>query len=258
MTAMGRRTKSLISCALLIAGAGLGSAMGQSVGPVNVAPVLPVPAYPEVGAGVYVPPTSSSTGPGLRGSAGAGSGSSLGGGSGSSALSELESQSYGSAAINAASQAGISADAMADTALVESGFQNVGDGNGTTTATGPWQVTTSTFNYMNQKYDLGYSASDISNPSDEAVVAAYTMNDYAQQVEAETRSPPTIVQTYGAYVFGPGYGGEIASAPASEPLATIVPASELVNNGMSNWTVGQFYSTEAAKMGSSAYSSVFS
>lgn len=255
---MKRRTKSLIGCALVVAGTGLGSAMAQTVGPVNVTPVLPVPTYPEVGVGVYVPPTSSSTGSGFGGGTGTGSGSSLSSGSGGNALSELESQSYGTAAIDAASQAGVSADAMADTALVESDFQNVGDANGTTTATGPWQVTTSTFNYINQKYNLGYSTSDISNPSDEAVVAAYTMNDYAQQVEAETNSPPTIIQTYGAYVFGPGFGGEIASAPASQPLSTIVPANELANNGMSNWTVGQFYATEAAKMGSSAYSSVFS
>ena len=231
-------------------------ALAQQVGPVTEAPVLPVPEYPEVGVGVYVPPISSDTGTGTT--SGAGTGSPAGTGSEGSALSTLQSQSYGSAAVQAGDQAGVSANAMADIALVESDFQNVGDANGTTDATGPWQVLPSTFNYINQKYDLGLSSSDINNPADEAVVGAYTMKDYASEVGGITGTSPTIVQTYGAYVFGPVAGSQMAGASTSTPLSEYVSSTALGNNGMSGWTVGEFYSTEAAKMGSSAYDPVLS
>jgi hypothetical protein len=252
------RTALLISSSLRLALAvgGAGDGLAQTVGPVMNAPQFVNPQYPEVGIGVYVaPPASTSTtgdtssGDGSSGSTSAASGS---------ALSTLESEEYGSAAVADARNLNEDPNALADFASVESNFQNIGDTSGTSSATGPWQVTQGTFNYINQEYGLGLSASDITNPTDEAEVAAYTIDNYAQQVETATGAPPTVVQTYGAYEFGPGYGSQIATAPATEPLSDIVPASFLSNNNIpASTTVGQYYTEESAKLGTTASNSVF-
>lgn len=71
---------------------------------------------------------------------------------------------------------------------------------------------------------------------------------------SQTGVPATVVQTYGAYVFGPTAGADMADASDNEPLSSYVSAKALANNNMTGWTVGQFYSTEAAKIGSTASS----
>lgn len=254
---MGRIERFPVGAMVALTGLITGGIAYGQIGPVMPAPRMVVPQYPEVGIGIYVSPSASSGGGGVSGQASGSTGTSSPTGpavTGGSALAELESTSYGQQAVAAAEAAGIDPNELAAFALVESNFQNVGDASGTTSATGPWQVTQGTFNSINQKYGLGFSPSDITNPADEAVVAAYTIQDYAQSVSNITGSPATGVQTYGAYVFGPLYGGSMAAAPPSTPLSQIVPASELANNNMQGWTVGQFYSTEGRKLGSPANS----
>jgi hypothetical protein len=241
---------------LVLAAGGAGNGLAQSVGPVMNAPQFVKPQYAEVGIGVYVAPPAStattgdtSSGDGSSGSTAAANGSSL---------STLESEDYGSAAVADATNLNEDPNAMADFASVESNFENIGDAGGTTSATGPWQVTQGTFNYINQLYGLGLSPGDINNPTDEAEVAAYTIDNYAQQVETATNAPPTIVQTYGAYELGPEYGADIASAPSSVTLGSIVPASYLANNNIPpSTTVGQYYAEESAKLGATANNPVF-
>jgi hypothetical protein len=246
------RSAVIFGLALAVGGAGIG--LAQSAGPVMNSPMFVNPQYPEVGIGVYVAPPASSTGSGGT-SGGSGSTGATGGGSN---IDDLEAQSYGQAAITAANNLNLDPNALADYASVESGFQNIGDTGGTTSATGPWQVTQGTFNYINQQYGLGYSPTDITNPDDEAVVAAYTIQNYAQQVQTATGSPPTIVQTYGAYEFGPMYGADIATASSSQLLSSIVPASYLSNNNISSsTTVGQYYANESTKLGGTANNAVF-
>lgn len=250
-------TSSALGLALAVGGAGRG--LAQSAGPVMNSPQFVNPQYPEVGIGVYVaPPASTATGGGSStGSSDFGTGSD-GTTTDGSNLSELEAQSYGQSAVTAAQNLNLDPNALADIASVESNFENVGDAGGTTTATGPWQVTQGTFNYINQEYGLGYSASDINNPDDEAVVASYTIQNYAQQLQNLTGSPPTIAQTYGSYEFGPEYGNALATAPSSATLGSIVPASYLSNNNIpASTTVGQYYAQESAKLGTTASNSVF-
>jgi hypothetical protein len=247
----------LISSALglALAAGGAGNGVAQSAGPVMNAPQFVNPQYPEVGIGVYVaPPASTETTEG--GSTGSSGSTGTTGDDGN--VSELESQSYGQAAITAAQNLNIDPNALADIASVESNFQNVGNAGGTTSATGPWQVTQGTFNYINQEYGLGYSASDITNPDDEAVVASYAVQNYAQQLQNLTGSPPTILQTYASWEMGPANGNAMATAPSSELLSNIVPASFLSNNNIpASTTVGQYYTEESAKLGTTASNSVF-
>jgi hypothetical protein len=117
------------------------------------APQFVKPQYAEVGIGVYVAPPASTATSGDT-SSGDGSSGSTAVANGSS-LSTLESEDYGSAAVADATNLNEDPNAMADFASVESNFENIGDAGGTTSATGPWQVTQGTFNYINQLYGLG-------------------------------------------------------------------------------------------------------
>ena len=58
-------------------------------------------------------------------------------------------------------------------------FQNIPTANGSSSATGPWQITTGTCNSTVARYGLGYSASDINDPAAQATVASYIIRDTA-------------------------------------------------------------------------------
>ena len=105
---------------------------------------------------------------------------------------------------------------------------------------------------------FGYSASDITNPTAQAAVASYIIKDYASTVSQATGQPATVLQTYGAYVFGPTPGSRIATADPSAPLSSYVSAKSLANNNMQGWTVGQFQSVMGARLGSTASTTVSS
>ncbi|MCW8309195.1 lytic transglycosylase domain-containing protein [Acidiphilium sp. PA] len=165
-------------------------------------------------------------------------------------MAELMATPYGQAALAAAQTDGLNPTTMAAIAEVESHFQNIADTSGTTSAFGPWQVESGTWQTTCQRFGLPYSLADMSNPQDEAVVAADTMVSYAQSVQAATGSPPTIDQMYGAYVFGPGVGGPLAAVQnMNEPLSQVVPAVDISNNNFQGMTVGDFYSVMNQRMG---------
>jgi len=228
--------------------------------PVTMTGVPPqiIPSYAEVGAPTFVTPSGGGS---FMGDTGTGStGSSSGStdwtgytsGSGSSAMDAMMATSYGALAASSATQAGVTPEAMADLGQLESGFKNVGTSNGSSSATGPWQITTGTWADTIAKYNLPYTASDITNPAAQATVASYIASDYSGAVSQATGQPATVVQTYGAWVFGPVPGGKIAAADASQPLSNFVSSKALSNNNMTGWTVGQFTSTFSNKLGSSA------
>ena len=242
---------------LIMACCGVGRAGLADPSPVTSSGLPPqiVPSAPEVGVTILRMPGSgngsgvSTDGTGTT----SGGGKSTGSGSAYAALMATE---FGDAAITDAQQAGVNIDAVADIGQAESGFQNIPTANGSSSATGPWQITTGTFNEINAKYGLGYSTSDINNPTAQAAVASYIIKDYAADVSNITGQPATVLQTYGAYVFGPKYGAQIATAPASDPLSSYIPARSLANNNMQNWTVGQFQSTMTSRLGSTANATV--
>ena len=228
--------------------------------PVTMTGVPPqiIPSYAEVGAPTFVTPSGGGSfmGDTSTGSTGSSSGSTdwtgYTSGSGSSAMDSMMATSYGALAASSATQAGVTPEAMADLGQLESGFKNVGTSNGSSSATGPWQITTGTWAGEIAKYNLPYTASDITNPAAQATVASYIAKDYSNAVSNETGQPATVLQTYGAWVFGPVPGGQIATANASQPLSKFVSATALSNNNMTGWTVGQFTSTFSNKLGSSA------
>ena len=228
--------------------------------PVTMTGIPPqiIPSYAEVGAPTFVTPSGGGS---FMGDTGTGSTGSPSGstdwtgytsGSGSSAMDAMMATPYGALAASSATQAGVAPEAMADLGQLESGFRNVGTSNGSSSATGPWQITTGTWADTIAEYNLPYTASDITNPAAQATVASYIASDYSQAVSQAIGQPATVVQTYGAWVFGPVPGGKIAAADASQPLSNFVSSTALANNNMTGWTVGQFTSTFSNKLGSSA------
>lgn len=201
---------------------------GGGLGGIGAGPVLSEPAAPSAG---------------VSGPAG-------------SALAVLQASTFGDAAQAAAQQAGINVESLAGIGEIESRFQNVPTANGSSSATGPWQITTGTWNSTVARYGLGYSASDINDPAAQATVASYIIRDTAQTISNSTGQPATTAQVYAGYLFGPNNGVQIAAAQDSTPLSAIVPQSYLANNGMQNLTVGDFRSRISARLGSTANQTV--
>ena len=105
---------------------------------------------------------------------------------------------------------------------------------------------------MSQSNNLGFSSSDLTNPNAQATEAPYYLQQIASTIGAATGRPATTVQAYSGWVFGPDAGAQIANASASTPLSALVSAQSLANNGMSNWTVGDFDAAMSAKLGAVA------
>jgi len=235
-------------------------------------PAQVIPSIPEVGAPNFVTPAGAGSFMGDGGSSSSADGSTNSDGSmgtsssstdwtgysggGTAAMDAMMATPYGEAAASSATQLGLNPEAMAGLGQLESGFRNVATANGSSSATGPWQITSGTWADTVSKYNLPYTASDITNPAAQAQVASYIAKDYATAVSNKTGQPATVLQTYGAWVFGPSPGGNMARADASDPLSSFVSAKALSNNNMTGWTVGQFYSTFGNKLGSAASQTV--
>ena len=215
-------------------------------------PAQIVPTYPEAGAPTFVTPAGGSSFLGDTSDPSGSDGWGGSSGSGGSAMDAMMGTPYGTIATNAATTIGVNPETMAGLGETESGFQNVATSNGSSSATGPWQITTGTWNDTIAKYDLPYTADDITDPTAQATVAAYIAKDYATTVSDATGQPATVLQTYGAWVFGPTPGAEMATAQASVPLSNYVSSTALANNNMTGWTVGQFNSVFSNKLGSTA------
>lgn len=205
-----------------------------------------IPTTPESGAPVFAL-AGNTTGAGPAG--GSSSAPYRGNWGGGSATTTLQAQSYGASAIAAAQAAGVNPDTLAAFAQIESHFSNVG--NTTSSAEGVWQITNGTWSqYASQ---LGLSDGDRDDPTAQAKVASAIISDYASSVSRATGSAPSSAEVYGAYMFGPSAGSKLATAnDQTQPLSNFVSAQALAANHMSTWTVGQYYATVSARMGSGA------
>ena len=253
-----------LAAALLCAPAAYGQVSNPSLATTPDQPERIQPDYQERGVGGYAGPAAGSSQSGRATGLGTGGAASAGGagldtsvapgdGGQSSAMTAMLSTSYGATAVSAAAQTGVNAEGVAAIGQAESKFQNVPTANGTSAATGPWQIVPNTFLGTSQKYGLGYTAADITNPQAQAVEASYIIKDTAAAVSAATNQPASVVQTYAGYVFGPSNGAKIAAAGNDTPLSSIVPANYIANNGLaSNITVGQLNANYAARLGSAA------
>lgn len=223
-----------------------------------------VPMYPEVGITGYVGPSqtapaSSDGATPTTTSASTPAALPTGDGTPSAALSQMLGTGYGQTAVQAASQIGVNVEAVAAIGKAESNFQNIPTQLGTSAATGPWQIVPGTFLSASQKYGLGYTSADITNPQAQAVVSSYIIRDTAQTISAATGSPATIAQTWAGYVFGPTNGAKIATASSDTQLGSLLPASFLSNNGLSPAsTVGQLNQNYSNRLGSAAGQSALS
>ena len=226
-------------------------------------PAQIIPQVAEVGAPTFSTPIGSASFFGNTGTGGTSSGAFDGGGGtavtgdGGSSYQNLTAQPYGSTAISTAQQLGNNPNAIAAFGQLESGFQNVATSNGSSSATGPWQITGGTWNDYVAKYNLPYTAADRTNPDAQAVVANYIMKDYGSQVSASLGRPATVTEVYGAYVFGPTGGeGLASSSDPNEPMSNYISAKGLANNNMTGWTVGQFQNRVSSKVGTVASQTV--
>jgi hypothetical protein len=262
---MGRSWLNL-GFASLVAGISLHAFADPAPVTMNGVPAQVIPSIPEVGAPTFVTPAGSGSFMGDGGSATSTDGSTdmsssstdwtAYSGGGTPAMDAMMATPYGAAAASSATQLGLTPEAMAGLGQLESGFRNVGTANGSSSATGPWQITSGTWAGTIAKYNLPYTASDITNPAAQAQVASYIAKDYSSAVSQATQQPATVVQTYGAWVFGPSPGSKMATADPSTPLGQFVSDKALSNNNMTGWTVGQFYSTFGNKLGSAANQTV--
>ena len=159
---------------------------------------------------------------------------------------------YGVTAQTVAQRLGVTVDSVAAVGQAESGFRNVPTSNGSSSATGPWQFTIGTFQTVSNRYGLGYTAADITNPQAQATEVSYLMRDNANAISQATGQAATTLQAYGGWVFGTTPGVQIASAADNTPLTQFVSATALANNGMSSWTVGQFRQVMTNRLGSAA------
>jgi len=256
---MRRSAFRMLGIAIVCTASACPSVLAQSIGPVVSQPAMVVPVYPELGTGVVVPaPQSPYQTPQGQGSGNTGISGSSGSGNSSSAMALYEQAGYATEGEAIASQLGLNADALAGIAYAESHDTNVPDSNGSTSAYGVYQITQPTWNSIVSEYGLPYTAADMTNPADQSVVAGYILQNYSQSVGTAIHAPPTVIQSYGAWVFGAGPGSEIAAASADTPLSQYVTAQDLANNGMQGWTVGEFQQNMAQRLGGTANEPVFS
>lgn len=172
-------------------------------------------------------------------------------------LAALQQQPYGQTAVSTADKLGVNSTGVAAFAAAESDFRNIAAGNGTTSATGPWQITGGTWDSVVKQFNLPYTSADRADPNAQAVVSSYLIRSYGGATSQSLGRVATVQETYYSYVFGPAVGGKIAQADASTPLGNIVPANFLSNNGMTGWSVGNLQTFTAQRLGSSATQPIF-
>lgn len=175
----------------------------------------------------------------------------------SNVLASLQAQPYGATAIATADKLGVNSTGVAAFAAAESDFRNVQTANGSTSATGPWQITSGTWDDTVKRFSLPYTSADRSDPNAQAVVSSYLIRSYGGATSQSLGRVATVQETYYSYVYGPAVGGKIALADASSPLSNFVPADNLANNGMTGWTVGNLQDFTSRRLGPSATSPIF-
>ena len=139
------------------------------------------------------------------------------------AYNMMMSQSWGSAAANAAGAMGVSATALAATYAMESNCQNVGASGGGS-ASGAFQMISSTYTAdINGAvaYDPALAGTIVSglagqmDPTTEAYAASYELRSDALLLQSDHIDNPTVLDARAVYQFGCAAGPGVASAPDS-------------------------------------------
>ena len=96
----------------------------------------------------------------------------------------------------------------------------------------------------------------MNDPTTEAIAASGYLMQAAQSLQSAGISNPSVLQVRGYYNFGPAYGAQLAAAPDSQAIATVLSGmsqSALTANGIAaGETVGQWRASVSAKIGNAA------
>lgn len=204
--------------------------------------------------------TTSDTGAASASSAG--SSTPVTSGSGSTALDTMLAQPWGQAAVNNAQALGVNPSALAATCVVESGCQAIG---GSGNAQGAFQMMPVTYtsslntalaNNPQLASNIISGTAGMTDPATESIASSQYLLQGAQSLQANGVANPTVLDVRGYYNFGPAGGANIATASASETMASALPmysAAQLAQNGITpGETVGQWRATVAGKIGNAA------
>ena len=239
--------------------------------PVQVQPYVSEPGVPLITINPGTPNpfagvdgTGAGTGTGAETGEGGTSGGTVGD---STALSTMMGTDWGSAAIANAQSVGVNPSALAATCVLESGCQNVS----TSGAQGVFQMFPAAFNEGLQTAlaanpalasQIVQGSAGMNDPTTEAIAASGYLMQAAQSLQSAGISDPSVLQARGYYNFGPAYGAQLAAAPDSQPIATVLSGmsqSALAANGIAaGETVGQWRASVSAKIGNAAGQSVLS
>ncbi len=141
-------------------------------------------------------------------------------------------------------------------ARAETGFRNVPtavkrlDGQPASSAFGPFQFLRGTWaDVASDRPDLGLTEADRRVPARQTVAAAAYASGLEATLAAGLRRAPTVLDLYGAWVFGPDPGLRIAKARPETPMARLVDDEALANNRAWGLSVKQWRDGSAARLG---------
>jgi hypothetical protein len=187
--------------------------------------------------------------------------------SGNGTGGDMMQQPWGATAAQNAQAMGVNPDALSAVCAVESNCQNVSNGGGASSASGPWQMIDSTYNAdlqqaLAQNPNLSATGGK-SDPATQSIAAAQDLKNAAQSLQQAGIDNPTMLDARGYYQFGPTFGATLALAQPDQNMAQLLSgtysASQLRANGISpDTTVGQWRQSIINKAGSGASAPILS
>lgn len=145
---------------------------------------------------------------------------------------------------------------------MESGCNASVGQSASSSATGPFQMTTGTYNGLVQTLNANPAVSGSiipgaagqADPVSSGTAAAQLLANNAQTLENSGISSPTVEQAYALYQWGATPGATLAQVPSNEPMSTALQAwyspSVLASNGIApSETVGQYFASIESKVG---------
>ena len=233
----------------------------------NGVPLLPIPAFEEVGMPAFTMPTGTpSIPPQLPEPSGTNTNNPADG-SDSAAMASMMSRSWGEAAAQNAEAVGVTAVSVAAACTLESNC--TANPGGTGTISGAFQMTDSSFTAsLNAALarDPNLAATIVPglagklDPATQSIAAAEYLRQGAEYLQAHDVPNPSVLDVRGFYNFGPGNAAAIAGAADSDVMSYQVEgltAAQFRANGITPGvtTVGEWRASVTSRIGASAANS---
>lgn len=231
----------------------------------NGVPLLPIPTYEEVGLPTFTMPTGTAS-PFPPPPSNGGTPSDGGGGVGGSgpALNTMLSRSWGEAAASNATAMGVNPTALAATCVMESGCR--------VPPPGAYPNIVGAFQMLNSTYTAAINAAVRENPSlvpnidrslagsmdpaNQSIAAAQELKNVVARLQAGGIQNPTVLDARPGFQFGPKFAVDVAKAPDSQPLGSLLTtweASTYTNNRLTpQTTVGEWRARVMREVGTAA------